>query len=263
MAVIRDATSSGRPYSTGNTFAHTVASQDNRFLLVSGSSNDWVERTTAVSYAGIAMTKYVAVNHVHGGDNIIMSVWGLVAPAIGTNNVQVTFNSPGYWDAIGHSYYGVDQSDPYDTTDTIGDNNHGHNITLQAQTGGMAIDMFGDLCGSLACQNDSTEWRENSTHCVGYNEDYDNGSKTMSGTGNFCREWPHISWGMTLQPPQNLTIDMSGYYATAVSSALIGTVDDGNISINMSASSVDAVATITIGNIAVLEPLEADMHIGD
>ena len=85
------------------TFSHTC-SGDNRYLIVSVSSN--ASRPTAVSYAGVSMS--LLYNNIAGDG--ALSVWGLVNPATGANNVVLTGGTSN--SSIAASYKDVDQTSP-------------------------------------------------------------------------------------------------------------------------------------------------------
>lgn len=115
MAVTRDTdamyTSASFP-SSPSTTSFTVANQSNRLLLV------WInwlrngtEISTAPTYAGVSLThvaNYVMTAGPYG------SLWRLVAPATGANNLVITHNGSTFTAFIG-SYYGVDQTTPLGT----------------------------------------------------------------------------------------------------------------------------------------------------
>jgi hypothetical protein len=93
------------------TQAHTCSTKPNRLLLVVAHSNDTASHThNGVTYDGVAMTQ---VGSTITGANRQISLWKLVAPATGANNVVVTFSIAIDETAV-HiiSYYGVDQTTP-------------------------------------------------------------------------------------------------------------------------------------------------------
>jgi hypothetical protein len=91
------------------TFAHTCTGND-LILIVAVVDQD--HNTTGVTYNGVAMT---AINNGAQGD----SLWYLVGPATGSNNVVVTRSGAGdLFNAASSSYTGVDQSSPIDSSNT-------------------------------------------------------------------------------------------------------------------------------------------------
>ncbi len=118
VRVIFDAASSGSSTaSTSKTQSHTVASQENRLLLVFVECSDAGERTpSGVTYNAVAMTQVGST--VTNGDRSV-SVWRLVAPATGANDVVATFATTCDAIILGNlSFYGVNQTTPVGTVAT-------------------------------------------------------------------------------------------------------------------------------------------------
>ena len=98
------------------TFSLTVASQDNRCLLVgiyTYNSGGAPADPTSVTYGGVAMTSILTrTQGVH-----MLSVWQLIAPTTGTNNVVATWaGSHGVLGAVAWSLYNVHQTTPVTNT---------------------------------------------------------------------------------------------------------------------------------------------------
>jgi hypothetical protein len=133
-ALTVDATSSGTGSAgTTLTVAHTCGTGTDRLLVVSVSVSDdsTVSETTiptGVTYNSVAMTKLDG-NTVNisgsGGDQIGSSIWHLVAPTTGTNNIVATFGSSMSDMALGGlSFTGADQgSAPMRTAGSAGNDN--------------------------------------------------------------------------------------------------------------------------------------------
>ncbi len=83
-AVIGQASSS-----TTQTFAHTVNAGSDRILFVVAACRT-ANTFSGVTYAGNALTK---INEVSVSGNQRQSIWYIVAPTTGTNNVVITINS--------------------------------------------------------------------------------------------------------------------------------------------------------------------------
>ena len=216
MAVTRDAVSATAAYYDEYTVSHTVASQNDRYLFVADTHFSWTNGITNITYAGVNMTEMAVLNYSRSGDNIFMTVWGLFAPATGTNSVQYTISSSGQRYGSVSSYYGVDQTLAYDSEGTAKSTDHSASTVLTAQTGGLIVAMGGCVCYVLNASSDNTEWfNGDRRHNLGYNEDYDNAAKTMVTGGVNCGSNPHANQCFSLQPPQNITIDMTGSEAIA------------------------------------------------
>ena len=260
MAVARDAITATAPYYDQYSISHTVSSGSDRYLLATNLEWSWADDITGISYAGVPMTKLAAVNYARGDNNIFLTVWQLFAPATGANTAVWTMSSSGQRYGAIHSYTGVDQTLAHDSTATERNTNHQHSYSLTAQTNGLITTMQGCVCSAFGVSNDSTEWIDVNRHSVNYNEDFDGAAKTMSGNGNNCGSHPHVSYGLTLQPPQNITIDMTGSEAIVASSASVGTVIEGNDT-TIIGRTASVVATAGIGAAVVDEPIRGDMII--
>lgn len=115
MAVARDTsamyTSASFP-SSPSTTAFTVGAGSNRYLPV---WFNWLRNGTEISTA----PTYAGVNLVHVANYVMASgpygsLWGLVAPATGANNLVIAHNGTTFTAFIG-SYNGVDQTTPLGT----------------------------------------------------------------------------------------------------------------------------------------------------
>ena len=93
MAIAFDAaarTDAGANQTTA-TVSHTCTGSD-RILFVQAISNDDGDTVTGVTYNGVAMTKIGSSVGVPpaGSSSNFLSMWYLIAPATGANNVVVT-----------------------------------------------------------------------------------------------------------------------------------------------------------------------------
>lgn len=107
MAIAFDASTQGTAgTSSTQTYSHTT-SGSNRILYVHVYSTNMTDGTvSSVTYAGAAMTKVGFVSgSIWGG----VYLWRLVNPAVGANNVVVTF-SAGFVVSNATSYTGAKQS---------------------------------------------------------------------------------------------------------------------------------------------------------
>jgi len=109
----QDSTSSATSGSTQvaqSTWSHTCLGTD-RLLTVQISMEEG-KTVTALTYNGIAMTFEIA-DELNGTR---MEVWSLVAPSVGTHDIDVTFSSASYFSGGAESWVGVDQTTPVGTT---------------------------------------------------------------------------------------------------------------------------------------------------
>lgn len=118
MAIARDATSEGSTTATSLTVAHTCTGS-NRLLLVHILTNNTTDTLTGMTYNGVAMTRLGI--HASTPNNFIAYVYGLLAPATGSNNVVVTFSGSTVIGLQNVSYTGVKQSGLPDASNSNND----------------------------------------------------------------------------------------------------------------------------------------------
>lgn len=117
MAITLDGSVVSTEYPT-TTLAITIAANSNRMLIVAYGCYQ-ASGPSGITHNGVAMTRIV---EQVGSFGEVCSLWGLVAPATGTNNIVVS--GMGNWSAIGAwSLYDVDQNLPTNFTTGGGDSN--------------------------------------------------------------------------------------------------------------------------------------------
>ena len=130
-----DAVTLGRQTSgVSLTFAHTVAVQSNRALVVAmsyrGNTNP-TATATGITYAGVAMTKVRRDSNTDRKTEI----WYLVAPATGANNVIVTWSADPEGQIVAAvSYYGVNQVSPIAANNGATGNSQNPAVAVTAAT---------------------------------------------------------------------------------------------------------------------------------
>ena len=112
MAIVFDAASSNsiiNSSSTSITTAHTCTGS-NLILFVSIATFDVATGTpvSGITYAGVAMTKIAEVTPQV--DDVKTSLWYLIAPATGANNIVASFSAQTYIWTAAASYTGALQS---------------------------------------------------------------------------------------------------------------------------------------------------------
>lgn len=125
---------------TTKTYAHN---NDGDFLLVavaplvSANANP-----TGVTYNGVNMT---LVDEVAYSLSVGVSLWRLVAPAAGSNNVVITFgNTDQYHVSAAVSFSGVDQTTPLGTpTTATSTGTTAPSVTVSGATGDLIVDCHG------------------------------------------------------------------------------------------------------------------------
>lgn len=163
MAVILDAYSGAHlnDYGTSSvTFAHTVAGP-NETLLVHCS----VAGLTAITYGGAALTLIASTT----GANPASSVWGLLNPPQGTNNIVVTAPSvytKAWCEAT--SWIGADQSALYDSVVPYNNGSASAVVTITASTpaGGVAVGMLSgsDVAATISANSPATQLVSRNTY---------------------------------------------------------------------------------------------------
>ncbi len=133
LAVVEDSTSTGT--STGGNFSvsHTTAGAD-RLMLVGVSMNLAVgsEVVDSVTYNGDSLT----LVGIEASNDARIEVWSLVAPDVGTFNVDVVFNSPSDGNtAAVMTFTGVDQSTPLGTFASDSGNGTSGSATVTSAVG--------------------------------------------------------------------------------------------------------------------------------
>ena len=111
---------------TTRTWSHTCTGST-LILVVSSYNATGLDHTTGVTYNGVAMTK---INSIAGTPAIIsaVSMWYLVNPATGANNVVVTSSASDNQAGTSESFTGAAQSGQMDSNAT------GNNSQLSAGT---------------------------------------------------------------------------------------------------------------------------------
>ncbi|NTW34143.1 MAG: hypothetical protein HGB12_16250, partial [Bacteroidetes bacterium] len=93
--------------STTNTYALTIGNGINRLLVVQAwSAATGAGHITGITYNGIALTKIA--EELESGQSCYVSLWYLLSPASGTNNIEVTTDVSGIISTAA-SYTGVRQ----------------------------------------------------------------------------------------------------------------------------------------------------------
>lgn len=106
MAIAIDATSEGFANSTTLSFSHTCTGS-NRLLLVSYFTFPNADAVSGITYATVPMTKLATLAADAGG---VETIYGLIAPAIGANNIVFTISPSSQVFATAASYTGVSQT---------------------------------------------------------------------------------------------------------------------------------------------------------
>lgn len=110
MAIAFDATAnSGLQTMTSPYSYNLTVAGDDRFLVVGVAFSGLGQSVTGITYNGVALTLIEAKN---SATSRRAELWGLIAPATGTNSVTVTLSSAVTSISGAMSFTGVDQSTP-------------------------------------------------------------------------------------------------------------------------------------------------------
>jgi hypothetical protein len=226
------------------TWSHTVANQSNRVLIVGvqteGSSSI---QPTSVTYNGAAMTNVGQAEATSSGIFQDVSQWYLIAPAVGTANVVVTWPSAVTDQTAGAiGLYGVAQQSPEASATSF--NNSGATTTdiTTLTDGAWVVDMFGsgqDL-GDLSPGSGQTQRYTQSS------------SATTSGGGSTKSVASAGATSMTwTQTGINRSAEVASAYAPAQNSPVEQLVQKSSGTASTSSVSATFTSTPTSGNFLI------------
>src|SRR3990167_1147343 len=261
----------------GANFAHDGGTDDNRILFVYVEQSDW-GGVTEVTYGGQSLTQqFSGTSSWAGGRPSTLTVWYLISPPSGSNTVIVTAggNESSKYVAVAATYTGASQngsnflksgqekstaysdnnSDPDQVTFSHAPTADDSSLVINAWTTSWATVHGGRQAG----QTERAEVGDGGPGGISVTDRAGSaaavtvsGSSTGNPDGTTGYSWSHV-----LLPPQNVTVDASAVPASGATSATIGTVDDGNIGINV--EFLIGTLSMSIGSITIRPPIEADM----
>lgn len=205
MAIAYDNKASGTATSASSlTYSHTVGSGSNRILFVysGGRYSSGGEYPTGVTYNGVAMTEIAALRQDYS--NIRSSVWYLVAPASGANNVVISYStSRDSITGLSLSYDGASQTGIPDATgggtgqeasDSIADSS----ITTVANNSGIASFIYGNQdWGAFSVRSPFTD--RSTANAAANNQAYSADYLVKATAGSQEVDWNVVNfenWGM-------------------------------------------------------------------
>ena len=137
MAIAFDnSTADSHGYTNSLTFSHTVAGTD-RLLLVGASARG--ESVTGMTYNGTSMTLLEAANP----GNIETTLYYLIAPDTGANNVVITCSGPGSVAAVALSLTGVHQTTTFGTQSEATAGAESLSTSVSSATDELCVDIIG------------------------------------------------------------------------------------------------------------------------
>ena len=122
------------------TFSHTVASGSDRATVfrIANSGNVAV---SGVTYGGVAAAQVPGADSAAGSSFIRTDIWRLVAPAVSTADVVVTFASSARGCAQAATYSGVHQTTPHGTAAAAGGSSLTPSVAVTSAAGELVVDI--------------------------------------------------------------------------------------------------------------------------
>lgn len=155
---ISTSTSTAHPGTT-ITWSHTVASGNNRLLIVTISKRAYANADIlTVTYGSQSLTK-LGTSQRGIGNYPRVEIWYLVAPTVGTANVVVTANASDYMCAGATNFTNVNQTNPLGTIQTANGAASPATVTVPTSPTNLVIDV---VCyeGSQATPAQTSLWAD-------------------------------------------------------------------------------------------------------
>lgn len=172
-----------------DTASITVSDNKNRLLIVSFASYQG-GLPSGVTYGGVSLTKIVEQEGSYGEN---ASIWGLVAPAVGT--YDVTVSGAGSWYGFGvYSLYGCKQSIPTNFSKTNGDSSTASlDITTVYDKSLVITCIESESVATMTTSGGTEDWNEEGAsyqHGEGHRVTKTTaGSQTMSASLSYGSRW--------------------------------------------------------------------------
>ncbi len=122
-------------------WSHTVGAGSDRLLVVRVANINSSVTVNNVTYGGVAMTALQTATSGSGTSQVRISMWYLVAPAVGTATVAVTLSASTRVQGYSNNLTGVSQVAPFGTPVTAVGTNNAQSVTV---TGGVSGDLIMD-----------------------------------------------------------------------------------------------------------------------
>lgn len=194
--------------SSSNSFSWslTVASQENRILVVDTAAQGTYPDATTITAGGTAMTR---IGRVNRGAFVSLATWVLVNPPTGSVTIEVTTSGSLNWLCASRSYYGVHQETPIGTV--VGANGAGTNPTVNAnsQSGQLVLDAMAANTTSLPTVGAGQTQRYNtaSTLRIAGSEEAGAASVTMSWSFTPSVDWVILAVPLQQAPGPRLYVE--------------------------------------------------------
>lgn len=212
MAIALDTSTNGGFSESGTTltFSHTCTTSDNRILFVAvrtGTAEG--DNISTVTYGAVSCTK-VGSSVLENSLNSYVSLWYLIAPKTGANNIVCTLQGSGYVTADSASYYGVKQSSqPNANSSKQQDNSATITVTVNTIT---------DNCWTVASVSDPVTTSASSGCTKRQEQLFDSGAAIsppanhdmVIGGGDSSTDWAAVI--ASFEPYEVSTDDTVGYF---------------------------------------------------
>lgn len=268
---------------SSRTFSHTVASGDNRLLVVTANyrTTSSSSLVTGITYNGASLTsacsksttKYAATYYAW------TEIWYIVAPDTGAHNVVVSYSTNvdegGY---VSVSYAGVDQTNPLTSTNTTGASSSSVSSSSVTMAAGSlllsGVTQQSYIGNRFTPGSGVTELVDNGigfgANDIGYGFFYriesSGGSYTINATSSQSTPWAQATANFAPDGITSVTGSATGVAtATAVGSGTVDSVFSSSASasaIAVGARIVDAAASASVSSTAIAVGTEVRDGVG-
>lgn len=123
---------------SSTTFSHTTSGND-RVLLVLVYKNNSTSQPSSVTYGGTSLTLAVSDGNSNNGTNF--SIWYLINPLNGANNIVVNFGQANYGSVVAVSFTGANEVK--NGTYNNGSGNKTSSLTITSESGNICVSVYG------------------------------------------------------------------------------------------------------------------------
>jgi hypothetical protein len=201
-------TSANTISATSLTWAHTVASGNNRVLFVQLAIDGLGASVSSVTYGGVALTQ---VGRATG--NHAVEIWRLVNPAVGTANVVASFGATTAAAGGAATFNGVNQTTPTGTFAGAAGNGKTSSIVVTSTTNDVVIDVVNwaaNPAGYTAGAGQTQQWTQTNATQQGVSTTKAGASSvTMSSTVSKSAQWEAGAVSIRAAPNNAPVLDAS------------------------------------------------------
>lgn len=201
MAVAFDAgaagtTGAGAGTAASMTWSHTVGGSDRLLVVFVGSQTSGTPDPASITYGGVALSKYgTSIVSSGAANDEMIQVWTLVAPAVGTANIVVTYSPVAAASAVSISLTGVDQTTPLaaavSSTGTTGTS--GSSPAVSSAATGLVLSAVSAASNAAPTATGTSQTRDGSATSGATTPRYTAGSH-QPGAASVTPSW---SWGVS------------------------------------------------------------------